>query len=505
MSQGSVALVGAGPGDPGLITLLGLERLRAADVVVYDFLANPRLLRQARADAQLIYVGKRSGDHAMGQDDINALLVEKARQGKRVCRLKGGDPFVFGRGGEEALALAEAGVSFEVVPGVTAGVAAPAYAGIPVTHRGYTSSVAFVTGHEDPGKTMSAVAWDKLATGAGTLVVYMGVKRLPAIVEELMAHGLSPDTPAAMVQWGTLPRQRSAAGTLATIAEHAAGLEPPAVLVVGRVASLRHKLQWFESRPLFGRLVVVTRARAQASELSRRLEALGAEVVELPAIRIEPPESYEPLDEAIARLCKYHWTVFTSVNGVDAFFARLDAAGKDARALPQVAAIGPATARRLAERGIRADLQPRTFTGAALVEAFRSHGELAGRRILLPRAAEAPPTVHQGLAELGAEVDEVDAYRTVLAPADEQAREQLAGRVPDFVTLTSSSTVRGFVQAAGADVLRQMAGAARFVSIGPVTSATAGELGLRVAAEAEEHTLAGLVEAVLRLGAEAGA
>ena len=504
MPAGQVFLVGAGPGDPGLITVKGLNCLRAADVVIYDFLANRRLLREARDDAERIYVGKRGGQHTMTQDDINALLVAKAREGKRVCRLKGGDPYVFGRGGEEALVLAEAGVAFEVVPGVTAGVAAPAYAGIPVTHRGCTSSVAFVTGHEDPAKALSAIDWDKLATGAGTLVIYMGVKRLPITVEALRAGGLPADTPAALIEWGTLPRQRTAAGTLANILDVGKDIRPPAVFVVGKVVALRERLRWFELRPLFGRCVLVTRARTQASQLSARLEGLGAEVLEMPTIRIEPPESHAALDRAIARLEAYHWTVFTSVNGVDAFFEGLGRAGKDARAVPLVASIGRATSDRLAGHGIRVDCEPPRFTGQALVEALGARGGLAGRRVLLPRAAEAPDTVPAGLSALGAQVDEVPAYRTLPAgpPDDETLERLLAGQV-HFVTFTSSSTVRGFVAAIGADRLAALPAAVRVVSIGPVTSATARELGMAVAAEAAEHTIAGLVATLERLAGRA--
>jgi len=500
MTQGILFLVGAGPGDPGLITVKGLECLRAADAVVYDFLANPRLLREARDDAELICVGKRSGHHTMSQDEISALLVAKARQGKRVCRLKGGDPVVFGRGGEEALALAEAGVAFEIVPGVTAGVAAPAYAGIPVTHRGMASSVAFVTGHEDPTKAASSVAWGKLAAAVDTLVVYMGVKRLPVIVEQLQAGGLPSDTPAAMIRWGTMPSQQTASSTLGDIVDRAAGIEPPAVLVVGQPASLRERLKWFERRPLFGRCVLVTRARSQASRLTARLEALGAEVLEMPTIRIEPPESYAPLDEAIAQLHRYHWVVFTSVNGVDAFFARLALAGGDARALPQVAAIGPATAERLQAHGIRADCQGEQFTGEALVAALGARAELAGRRVLLPRAAEVPPTVCEGLAALGAQVHEAAAYRTAIgAEADDAALQRLLGGGVHLVTFTSSSTVRGFVAAVGPGRLASLPTSLRLVSIGPVTSRTAREHGLAIAAEAVDHTIPGLVDALLAL------
>ena len=500
MPHGCVYLVGAGPGDPGLITVRGLECLRTADVVVYDFLANPRLLREARADAELIYVGKRGGSHTMRQPEINALLVEKALAGHTVCRLKGGDPFVFGRGGEEALAAADAGLAFEVVPGVTAGVAAPAYAGIPVTHRDATSSVAFVTGHENPAKAVSAVAWDKLATGVGTLVVYMGVKRLPTIVGELCANGLPATTPAALVQWGTMPGQRTVAGTLDTIVELAADIAPPAVLVVGNVVTLRERLAWFERRPLFGRRIVVTRARTQASALTARLEALGAEVLEMPTIRIVPPESYVPLDQAIAKLADHDWVVFTSTNGVEAFFARLALAGKDARALPRVAAIGPATADCLRGHGIAADCQPRTFTGEALVEALGAQADLAGQRILLARAAEVPPTVADGLVALGARVHEVAAYRTLVGPEpDEALVDALLSGGADVVTFTSSSTVRGFVAALGAERLRALPATTRFASIGPITSQTARELDIDIAAEAAEHTIPGLVDAVLGL------
>lgn len=500
MASGTVFLVGAGPGDPGLITVKGLEVLRNAEVVVYDALANPRLLREARPGAELIPVGKRGGCHMMKQEEINALLVAKGKEGKRVCRLKGGDPFVFGRGGEEALALAEAGVPFEVIPGITAGIAAPAYAGIPVTHRGLASSVAFVTGHEDPTKEASDIAWDKLATGFGTLVFYMGAKNLPQIVHQLLANGLAAGTPAAVVQWGTTPRQRTVTAALADISVRAAGIEAPAVLIVGRVAALREELAWFERRPLFGRRIVVTRARAQTSELCQRLEALGAEALEMPTIRVEPPADWGPLDQAIAQLHTFQWILFTSVNGVDSFFARLLAAGKDARALPLVAAIGPATAERLRTHGIQPDCQPERFTGAELVTAITARGTLRGKRVLLPRAADVPDTVRTGLLAAGAEVREVEAYRTIVGgQADaETVHSLLAGEV-DAVTFTSSSTVRGFVEMVGRDRLGALPPSVRLVSIGPVTTQTARELGLTVAAEAEVHTIDGLVAAVRKV------
>ncbi|NQT54461.1 uroporphyrinogen-III C-methyltransferase [bacterium] len=500
MNGAFVSLVGSGPGDPGLITVKGMECIRAADVVVYDFLANPRLLDAARPDAEVIYVGKRGGQHTMKQEEINALLVAKAAEGKRVCRLKGGDPYVFGRGGEEALELVAAGIPFEVVPGVTAGVAAPAYAGIPVTHRDCTSSLAFVTGHEDPAKAVSALDWGALARGVGTLVVYMGVKRLPQTIAALRRGGLPADTPAALIQWGTLPRQQTATGTLDTILDTGKHIQPPAIFVVGSVVKLREQLQWFEKRPLSGRTVVVTRSRTQSSQLSCRLDALGAEVVEMPTIRIDPPESYRPLDDAIARLDTYSWVVFTSVNGVDAFFTRLAVVGRDARALPLVASIGRATTERLAALGIRADCQPTRFIGEALVDTLAAQADVRGRRILLPHAPEAPDTVPEGLRAHGATVDVVAAYRTVIAAdADSPIVERLLEGEVDVVTFTSSSTVRGFVNALGATRVKELPASTCFVSIGPVTSATARELGLPLAAEAAEHTIPGVVDAIVKL------
>ncbi len=366
-ASGFVSLIGAGPGDPDLLTLRGAEALASADVVVYDYLANPALLVHAPPGAERIYVGKKAGSHTLSQDEISALLVKFALAGQRVARLKGGDPFVFGRGGEEALALVEAGVSFEVVPGVTSAVAAPAYAGIPVTHRGLASSFAVITGHEDPTKEESAVDWPRLATGVDTLVFLMGVGNLPRIVEQLLAHGRPADTPVALVRWGTMPDQQTVSGTLVDITEKvkAAGLRPPAVTVVGPVAELREHLCWFEKRPLFGQRVLVTRTRQQASALSAQLRALGAEAIELPTIRIAPPEDWAPLDATIATLAVFDWIVFTSVNGVGHFWARLEAAGLDARALHGVrlAAIGPATAAELEARGLRADYVPDEVRG----------------------------------------------------------------------------------------------------------------------------------------------
>jgi len=500
MSKGRVYLVGAGPGDPGLLTLRGRDVLGLADVVVYDALISERLLDHAPAEAERIYVGKRASQHTLPQEGINALLVEKAQAGATVVRLKGGDPYVFGRGGEEALALVEAGIDFEVVPGVTAAVAAPACAGIPVTHRHVASGVAFVTGHEADDKVDPALDWDALARWPGTLVFYMGVRNLAAISENLIAHGRSAETPAAAVRWGATPRQKTITGTLATLPQTAgeAGLEPPAIIVVGDVVRLRDRLQWFERRPLFGRRIVVTRARAQASELTKRLDALGAETIESPAIRIEPPDDPAPLQTAARHAASFDWIVFTSVNGVAAYFEALADAGLDARALAsaRIATIGPATAERLARFGLRPDLQPETFTGAAVAEALAATGNPAGLRILLPRADIAPKELPGTLAAQGAEVHEVVAYRTAPDTAScGVVAEALEADEIDWLTFTSSSTVGNFVGAVGKD--RVCASRARIASIGPTTSATLREAGLEPTVEADPHTIPGLVDAIV--------
>ena len=500
MSEARVYLVGAGPGDPGLVTLRGREVLALADVVVYDALISKRLLDHAPAEAERIYVGKRAAQHTLSQEGINALLVEKARAGATVVRLKGGDPYVFGRGGEEALALVEAGIDFQVVPGVTAAIAAPACAGIPVTHRHMASGVALVTGHEADDKADSALDWDALARWPGTLVFYMGVKNLAAISANLIAHGRSAETPAAAVRRGTTPRQQTITGTLATLPQAAeqAGLEPPAVILVGDVVTLRDRLQWFERRPLFGRRIVVTRARAQASELAKRLEAAGAETLEAPAIRIEPPDDPAPLQTAALHAASFHWIVFTSVNGVEAYFEALADAGLDARALAaaRIATIGPATAERLARFGLRPDLQPETFTGAAVAEALAATGNLAGLRILLPRADIAPKELPKALAAQGAEVHQVVAYRTAPDTAScDVVAEALEADEIDWLTFTSSSTVGNFIGVVGKD--RVCASRARIASIGPTTSATLRGAGLEPTVEADPHTIPGLVDAIV--------
>ncbi len=496
--SGIVYLVGAGPGDPGLMTRRSLELIASADAILYDRLIPPGALDGARPGAELRYVGKEPGAPALTQEETNELLVELGRAGKRVVRLKGGDPFVFGRGCEEAEALAAAGVSFEVVPGVTAGVAAPAYAGIPVTHRDAASAVAFVTGHEDPEKPESALDWDALARFPGTLVLYMGVRNLPLIAERLTAAGRDPHEPVAVVERGTQPGQRTIVDTLAGIAARveAEALRPPAITLVGPVAGLRDTIAWLERRPLHGEVVAVTRARAQASGLAGRLQELGAEVVETPAIRIEPRPLAGPVADAVDRIGEYALVCLTSPNGVRLLFDALADAGHDARALAgaTVAAIGPGTAAELELQGVRADVVPEQFVAEALVEAL-SALDLAGRRVLIARAAEARSVLPDALRERGAEVDEVALYETVAEPLGDAERAALERAT--YVTFTSSSTVR-FLLESGA----RPSEAARVVSIGPVTSATAQEHGLTVHVEAERHDLDGLVDALTADAAE---
>ena len=498
--KGRVALIGAGPGDPGLITVRGQQLLREAQVIVYDYLAAPRLLQLARPDAELIYVGKKAGAHTLPQGQISQLLLDKAQEGKLVARLKGGDPFVFGRGGEEALALAQAGIDFEVVPGVTAAIAASAYAGIPVTDRRYASQFAMITGHEDADRTdESHIDWPLLGRWRGTLTFYMGVKNLLLICANLQEHGMTPDTPAGLIRCGTTPRQQTLIGTVATLPELARkqNFSPPAIIIVGNVIKLRKNLSWFEDRPLFGRRIVVTRARAQASELSDHLTQLGAEVLEFPTIRIEPPASPEPLRQAIRQLSQYDWIIFTSVNSVESFFEHLYAAGRDGRhfSSANVCAIGPATAQRLRAFGIIADLVPEEYVAGSIIDSLSSSGEVSGRRILLPRADIARPDLPTALKKLGATVDEITAYRTVPenAPKDDiiDALEQDS---IDWITFTSSSTVRNFFDQIDAKLLTGKK--LRLASIGPITSATIKENNLTVDTEAEEYTIGGLIETI---------
>jgi uroporphyrinogen III methyltransferase / synthase len=484
-----VYLVGAGPGDPELLTLKGRRALEAADCVLYDHLANRALLDFAPPSAERVYVGKKKSDHHFSQVEISSLLIERARAGKRVVRLKGGDPFIFGRGGEEAEALADAGIPFEVVPGVTTPLGIAAYTGVPLTHREHTSVVTFVTGH-----AVDTIDWARVGH-AETLVIFMGLTHFSEIASQLIANGRPADTPAMVVRWATRPDQETVTGTLADLPARVAGMKPPATIVVGEVVRLRDKLDWFERLPLFGKRVVVTRAREQADALGARLSALGAHAIELPAIALQSPADPGPLDRAIADLDAYDWLIFTSANGVRYFTERLDASPADLRRLrARICAIGPATRAAVEALHLKVDLMGAEYVAESLVEAFASH-DLNGCRVLLPRAAVARDVVPVELSRRGARVDVVEAYRTV-APAGlaERAREILSQR-PDCITFTSSSTVKNLVDAVGADALRGIPAA----SIGPITSRTARSLGVEVAAEAGVFTVEGLVDAVTRL------
>ncbi len=500
MSEGIIYLVGAGPGDPGLLTIRGLEVLGRADVVIYDYLVNPRLLDYAPPQAERIYVGKKAAAHTLSQEQINQLLVDKARTPATVVRLKGGDPYVFGRGGEEALALVEAGLAFEVVPGVTAGVAAPAYAGIPVTHRDFTSSFTLVAGHESSDKTESSLDFKSLVEQKATLAFYMGVKNLPHICRNLIAQGMEKDTPAAVIRWGTRTSQEVLAGTVETLPKQVqdAAFKPPALLIIGKVVSLRDKLKWFELRPLFGRRIVVTRARSQASKLTSCLQDLGAEVIELPTISIEPPKDPAPLHQAAARPDFFDWIIFTSVNAVDAFFAALSEVNLDSRALAdtKTCVTGPATADRLKQFRINSDAQPARLTGSDIAQTLASTENLKGAKILLPRADIAPADLPESLARQGAIITEVTAYRTVPQQANtRQVADMLAGDRIHWITFTSSSTVKNFFDLVQPALLSGRA--ARLASIGPSTSATIDSLGLTPAVQAEKHTIDGLIESIL--------
>lgn len=501
--SGKVYLVGAGPGDPGLLTLKGKECLAQADVVLYDYLANPVLLQYAPATAQRLYIGRRGRGQYQDQADINRLLIERAKEGHVVVRLKGGDPFVFGRGGEEAEAMAAAGVEFEIVSGVTAAVAVPAYAGIPVTHRTLASTVTFVTGHEDPTKPETLLEWPKLANVSGTLVFMMGMKNLPSIVAHLLAEGRSSDQPVAAIRWGTKADQKTIVGTLADIVEktEAAQLEPPTVIVVGEVVRLRGQLNWFETKPLFGKRIVLTRAQEQAREFSQLLAAYGAEPVEVPTIQIVPPASWQALDDAISRLGTYQWLIFTSVNGVGPFMDRLHAAGKDARALAnlRICAIGPRTAQELKTYGLTADLVPTEFQAEGVIASLTQVG-IRGNRVLIPRAEVAREILPEQLRELGAAVDVIPVYRTIVPTVDVASLTQQLheGRVA-ALTFTSSSTVRNFVELfGGQEAVTRLVAQVAIACIGPITARTAEEHGLTVTIMPAENTVPALAEAIVK-------
>ena len=506
---GKVFLVGAGPGDPGLITVKGLRCLQQADVVVYDRLMDPALLHSAAANAELVFVGKERGRQALTQDEINDLLVKKASSGKSVVRLKGGDPFVFGRGGEEAQVLSRNCVSFEVVPGITSAVAAAAYAGIPVTQRRVATCFTVVSGSEDPTKPESSIPWDVLARTGGTLVVLMGWAALQSILEKLQVEGMAPDTPVALVQWGTWKKQKTVDGALTNVVARAkeAGLAPPVVAVIGQVAGLREELRWFDRQPLFGKKVLITRSRTQASRLRTLLEEQGAESLELPSIEIAPLEDYTELDAALAQygilpletpfgtISKF-WTIFASTNAVDAVFARLDEYGQDSRVFADstVGAIGPATAQALVRRGIKPDFVPTTSVSEAVL-AELSQREWYGVPVLLPGADIGRDALAKGLEELGAKVQRVTAYRTVTPKTAGQDARKLLAQGVDAITFTSSSTVRNLLDILDGD--KSLLESSLIACIGPVTAGTAGELGLRVDLVADEHTVEGLVDSLV--------
>ena len=490
---GKVYLVGAGPGDPDLITWKGRRILERADAVLFDHLASDALVDLAPAAAERVYVGKKKSVHAFSQEEICQMLIERARRGLMVVRLKGGDPFIFGRGGEEAEALADAGIDFEVVPGVTTPLGIAAYTGVPLTHREHTSVVSFVTGH-----AVEQIDWDKVGL-AETLVIFMGLTTFGEVARRLIERGRAPDTPAMAVRWATRADQETLAGTLETLPGliQSEGLKPPATIVVGDVVRLREKLNWYEHLPLFGKRIVVTRARGQAEALTERLRDLGAEVMELPTIEICPAADYEPLDRAIESLACYDWLIFTSVNGVRFFLERLDNSGADLRSLrAKICAIGPATRASVEALHLKVDLMGKEYVAESLLEAFASY-DLRGKRVLLPRAAVARDVLPMELARRGAAVDVVEAYRTMV-PAEMAAHAHelfSKARRPDCTTFTSSSTLRNFVSAAGTDVLTGV----KVASIGPVTSQTARDLGVEIAAEAQPFTMEGLVAAVVRV------
>jgi uroporphyrinogen III methyltransferase / synthase len=500
-SNGRVFLVGAGPGDAGLITVRGAELLGRAEVVVYDALVNLDLLRLAPPGAELIYAGKRSGDHAIPQDQLSQLLVEKARAGKCVVRLKGGDPYIFGRGGEEAGELAAADVAFEVVPGVSSSVAGPNYAGIPLTHRDYCSSFTVVTGHEEPGKEEPEIDWAEVARAPGTKVVLMGVSRVKTISEALMAHGMPEDTPVAMIRWATTGRQQSVFGTLKTIADVAekAGFKPPGLTVIGGVVQLREQLNWFEKRSLFGRRIVVTRTRAQASQLARDLLERGADVLEIPTIRIVPPTNHRDIADALLELNAYDWLVFTSPNGVDAFFELFFKAFEDLRDIGgvRIAAVGPATAAKLRQLHLKVDAMPDEFAAAKVAAAMAALGSLENLRVLLLRAEVANPDLPKQLEEMGAIVDDIACYKTVPETEDRNgAAARLLETGADWITFTSSSTVENFHARFDLRQLLTRYPEIKLASIGPETSKAIISLGLQLTIEAKEHTTDGLVKAL---------
>lgn len=497
--SGKVYLVGAGPGDPGLITVKGMRCLEQAQVVIYDRLLDPSLLEFAPSASEKIFVGKERGRQALTQDEINALLVQQALSGKVVVRLKGGDPFVFGRGGEEALALVERGITFEVVPGITSAIAAAAYSGIPITHRKVATCFTVVSGSEDPSKPESVIPWDVLAKTGGTLVVLMGWAALESIMATLQKSGMPPETPVALVQWGTWNKQRTITGTLSNVVATGkeAGLNPPVIAIIGEVVNLRKQLAWFDRRPLFGQKVLITRSRTQASNLRAQLEELGAATVELPSIEIADLDDYSQLDGALTRLKDFGWVFFSSTNAVEAVFQRLEQQNQDSRAFAtaKIGAIGPATSKALSQRGINPDFVPSRSVSEEVVQEV-SGLDWQGVPVLLPGSDIGREVLADGLAELGAQVERIAAYRTVTPQGASQLARQILKDGVDVITFTSSSTVRNTLDILEGD--KQYLEASFIACIGPITAATARDLGLRVDLVADENTVEGLVESLVR-------
>lgn len=501
-NKAKVYLVGAGPGDPGLITVKGLECIKKADVIVYDRLASPRLLAFAKPDAEFIFVGKSPDRHVLKQEEINQVLVDKATEDKIVTRLKGGDPCVFGRGGEEAEVLVQNGIPFEFVPGITSAISVPAYAGIPVTHREFTASFAVITGNEDPTKEESSIDWAKISTGHGTLVFLMGMGNLPKIVNKLIEHGRSPETPIGLIRWGTRPEQETLTGVLSNIVEksHDAKFKNPAIIIVGEVVTLRDKLKWFENKPLFGKRVLVTRSRSQASELSKAIEELGGEPFEFPTIEIKDPD-FQQLDGAIGNIEAYNWIIFTSVNGVNAFFKRLIKSDKDIRNLINcnICAVGPKTKEVLEEKGLKVQYMPGEYKAEAIIQSLENKVK-KGDKILLPRADIGRRILPQALSDLGAEVDDVVAYKTEKSNSHGKLLyEMLKNKEVHIITFTSSSTVKNLVELLDipSDQLKDLLEDVLTVSIGPITSATAKDLGVKIDIEAQQYTINGLINSMV--------
>jgi uroporphyrinogen III methyltransferase/synthase len=503
--KGKAYLVGAGPGDPGLITIRGKEILEKAEVLIYDYLAGTKLLRHVPKDAEFIYAGKRGGvKHTHTQEEINEMLVDRVKAGKRVVRLKGGDPFIFGRGGEELEELVKAGLPFEAVPGVTSASAAATFAGVPITHRQCTSSVAFITGHEDPNKKESNIAWDKISTGVGTLVFYMGIKNLESITANLIKHGRDPKTPVAVVRWASRPRQQSVVGDLENIAKivRENNIKPPALTIVGEVVGFRESINWYEKRPLFGRRVIVTRTREQASELVSLLDENGANTYEFATISIQPPDSWLELDNALQDLSRFQWILFTSINAIHSFFERLYSRGLDVRALNgcKVGAVGRVTADCLLQYGLKCDLLPEKFTGEGLAEALEAVG-VNGNKILLPRALKAREIVPERLRDAGAEVVVAPVYQNVPSTENKEVlKAQLIDKQVDLVTFTSSSTVTNFVHMldiTNQDELLKLMDGVKIAAIGPITAKTVEQNGLQVDIQPETYTIPAMVDAIV--------